>query len=287
MRSSSTAAAAFARAVRSATVLAAVIAAGTAAVTATGCRDAPAPAAPAPPAAPPADAPVPLAPQLPRDVSATPAFEHLARGEGPQVRDGDIVVLHYTMSVAKSGREIATSRRTDEPFPLEVGAGHNIPGWERVVAKLRVGDRVRTTIPSDLAYGDAGVEGVVPEKADLVMEIEVLEIAAPPTWEVLKSGEGAQLKPGMQAVVHYVASLPDGTVIDDSRDRGEAYAFVVCGGSAVEVFDRVAPHMRVGDRWKVTSHWAFAYGAAGRPPAVPPRTGLVYDLEVLSATIPK
>lgn len=226
-------------------------------------------------------------PPRPRNVEGTPPFEYVKRGDGPELKKGDLVALHYVGTLARDGREFASSRRLDEPFVLEIGAGHVIAGYERVVEKLRVGDHVKARIPPDLAYGDAGVPRVVPPASEIVLDLEVLGVVPPLSWEVVKSGDGEQVLPGMRVTVHHLGTLPDGTVFDSSRDRGKAEAFQVGVGEVIEAWDRVVPRMRVGDRWKIRAHWAYAYGPQGRQGAVPPKTDVFFDIEVLGAAPPE
>ena len=41
---------------------------------------------------------------------------------------------------------------------------------------MRVGDRYLVHIPSELAYGEAGIDGVVPPNADLMFQVELLDV---------------------------------------------------------------------------------------------------------------
>jgi hypothetical protein len=51
-----------------------------------------------------------------------------------------------------------------------------IPGWQLAFQNYYVGDQVVLILPSRLAYGKKGIEGLVPANSPLIFEVELVEI---------------------------------------------------------------------------------------------------------------
>ena len=100
-------------------------------------------------------------------------IEPLQAGKGPVARQGCMVTVHYTGTFA-DGKSFDSSRERNEPFTFLLGAGQVIRGWDMAVATMKVGDRVKVTIPSALAYGREGYPGVIPPHATLIFDVELL-----------------------------------------------------------------------------------------------------------------
>jgi protein-disulfide isomerase len=96
-------------------------------------------------------------------------------GTGPAVKSGDTVTVHY-VGTLDNGTEFDSSRKHNQPFTFEVGAGRVIKGWDQGLVGMKVGGKRTLTIPSDLAYGDRGMGGVIPPKSTLHFDIELLSI---------------------------------------------------------------------------------------------------------------
>ena len=102
-------------------------------------------------------------------------IEVLAAGNGPAAELGRNVTVHYTGWFTDGG-EFDSSVDRDEPFAFLLGRKQVIAGWDIGIATMKVGDKVRLTIPPDMAYGKAGYPGVIPPDSTLIFEVELLGV---------------------------------------------------------------------------------------------------------------
>ena len=94
-------------------------------------------------------------------------------------------------------------------------------------------------------------------------------------------GDGAEVRQGQVAVVHYTGWLTDGTKFDSSRDRGTPFSFPVGAGQVIPGWDEGVAGMKVGGRRKLLIPANLGYGDMGAPPVIPPGATLVFDVELL------
>ena len=95
-------------------------------------------------------------------------------GTGKYPLSGNKVTVHYT-GYLQDGSMFDSSVSRDDYFKFNVGMGRVIKGWDEGVLLMREGAKYRFTIPYDLAYGEAGYPPVIPAKATLIFDVELIK----------------------------------------------------------------------------------------------------------------
>lgn len=108
-------------------------------------------------------------------VMAELVIEDLAIGGGPEIKDGDVLLVHY-VGTFPDGAVFDSSRERGETFRFRFGAGDVIRGWDIGMKGMHLGGKRRLSIPPQFAYGERGVAGAIPPNATLVFEIEILGV---------------------------------------------------------------------------------------------------------------
>jgi FKBP-type peptidyl-prolyl cis-trans isomerase len=106
-------------------------------------------------------------------------YETLRAGNGPEVRPGQSVTVHYTGTFT-DGKVFDTSHDSDPakdlPRTLEIAPDKIIAGWEEGIPGMRVGERRKLTVPPALGYGELGKPPTIPGNATLIFDVELIGI---------------------------------------------------------------------------------------------------------------
>lgn len=101
-------------------------------------------------------------------------------------------------------------------------------------------------------------------------------------YQVVRSGPADGGHPNRYSVVRvrYEGRLADGTLFDSSKDAPDgAVEFPLA--RLIPGWGAVVPLMRPGDEWILRIPPQYAYGAAGKAPAIPPNATLEFRIELL------
>lgn len=102
-------------------------------------------------------------------------YQIIQEGTGEQATAGKTVSVHYKGQLL-DGTVFDSSYKRQQPIDFVLGQGQVIPGWDEGVLLLKVGDKARFVIPSDLAYGSRGAGGVIPPDAALLFDVELVAV---------------------------------------------------------------------------------------------------------------
>jgi peptidyl-prolyl cis-trans isomerase A (cyclophilin A) len=102
-------------------------------------------------------------------------YQFIQKGDGKQAESGKTVAVHYEGSL-ENGKVFDSSYPRKKPIEFRLGQGQVIEGWDEGIALLRVGDKARFVIPSDLGYGSRGAGGAIPPNATLIFDVELMEV---------------------------------------------------------------------------------------------------------------
>ena len=102
-------------------------------------------------------------------------YKILQNGDGKQAIKGANVSVHYKGQLL-DGTVFDSSYKRKQPIDFPVGVGQVIAGWDEGILLLKVGDKARFVIPSNLAYGESGAGGVIPPNATLIFDVELMDV---------------------------------------------------------------------------------------------------------------
>lgn len=100
-------------------------------------------------------------------------YQVLAEGEGASPAETDSVTVHYVGTLIDGTVfDSSVARGTPATFPLN----QVIEGWTKTIPRMKVGDKWKVFIPSNLAYREAGRLPNIQPNQTLIFEIELLGI---------------------------------------------------------------------------------------------------------------
>lgn len=135
--------------------------------------------------------------------------------------------------------------------------------------------------------GCASAGGAAPQPSELAyapqldVDFARMEESSSGLWiEEIAEGVGRVASQGVLIRIHYTAHLPDGTLVDSTLG-GEPFEFRLGENEVIRGWNQGIAGMKVGGRRRLVIRPGLAYGARGRPPAVPANSVLVFEIQLV------
>ncbi len=219
--------------------------------------------------------------------------------KGKQATKGSRVSVHYT-GYLKDGKIFDSSVQKGEPIKIELGANQVIKGWDEGLSLMSKGDKFRLIIPYQLAFGEKGRPPVIPEKAELTFDVELIDVLPPIIVEpfnikgkkqyttesglkyiIVKETDGEKVPENATVTVHYTGYLDDGTIFDSSIKREQIFSFPLGKSKVIKGWDEGIALMKKGEKFRFYIPYNLAYGEKGYPPVIPAKAELTFDIELI------
>ena len=118
-------------------------------------------------------------PEIPKPTGAPPrklVKEDIVKGKGPGAKPGDTVTVKYVGVNFSNGQEFDSSWDSGATFPVQLGAGMVIEGWDKGLVGIKKGGRRMLTIPPEMGYGAEGYPPDIPPNETLVFVVDAVSI---------------------------------------------------------------------------------------------------------------
>lgn len=226
----------------------------------------------------------------------------LSEGTGDAAEDGDTVVVDYVGVRSEDGEEFDNSYDRGQTFPVVLGSGSVIQGWEEGLIGSQTGERVQLDIPADLAYGDQARSDVIQPNTPLTFVIDVREViegidpadiptepgipltdvgVADTEFVDLEDGDGETLELGDVALIRYVYFRGDNGAVLETNWSNEPFQIPYTEDLLSGLLDGMEG-MQVGDRRAITIPPEDGFGPEGNPQAgLPADTDIVFLIELV------
>ena len=222
--------------------------------------------------------------EVPAEIPTELQVTVIDEGTGESAVAGDTVIVDYVGVRTRDGVEFDNSYDRFEPFPVVLGQGGVIAGWDQGLVGAQTGARIRLDIPSELAYGAEARGDIIGENEALTFLIDVRAVIQPPdpadepseagvpasegaaetTFTDLVEGDGPELLAGQTGVINYVLFRGDNLVALESSWEGEPVPVPTAEGG-FPGFVNGLPGMKVGGRRAIIVPPADAFGPDGNP----------------------
>ncbi|MFJ6631535.1 FKBP-type peptidyl-prolyl cis-trans isomerase [Streptomyces sp. NPDC091376] len=245
--------------------------------------------------------------------------EVISEGKGQTLKKGDQAQVNYLGQLWDGDKPFDNSFDRGEPFPVTIGGGGVIEGWQKALDGQKVGSRLEVSIPPALGYGASG-QGDIPPNATLVFVMDIVKGTTLPTTakgtdvaqdnldlpkvgtntdgkapsitvpqkpaptklvsNYVIEGSGPAVKAGDTVAVQYKGVLwKDGKEFDSSYSKGAPVTFPLA--NVIPGWSKGLEGKKVGSRVLLVVPPDMAYGDQAQGP-IPAKSTLVFSVDILA-----
>uniref|UniRef100_A0A2D4PI29 peptidylprolyl isomerase n=2 Tax=Micrurus surinamensis TaxID=129470 RepID=A0A2D4PI29_MICSU len=200
------------------------------------------------------------------------------------IQVSDFVRYHYNGTFL-DGTLFDSSHNRMRTYDTYVGIGWLIPGMDKGLLGMCVGEKRIITVPPFLAYGEDGNGKEIPGQASLVFDVALLDLHNPKDkvniekLYVPKSCE-RQTQIGDFLRYHYNGTLLDGTVFDSSYSQNQTYDTYIGKGYVIAGIDEGLLGACVGEKRRIIIPPHVGYGEEGKG-NIPGSAVLVFEVHLI------
>jgi peptidylprolyl isomerase len=96
----------------------------------------------------------------------------IVKGKGAPAQDGDTLTVDYVGDSWSTGKQFDASWDRNQPFPVQLGQGQVIQGWEQGLLGMKQGGRRLLVIPPELGYGSTGSGSKIKPNETLIFVVD-------------------------------------------------------------------------------------------------------------------
>lgn len=208
----------------------------------------------------------------------------LRTGTGETAIAGRYVQVQFTASTL-SGRRVDQSD-PDHPVGFVLWSGGVLRGWDEGIAGMRVGEKRRLILPTELLYGHYPGTASLPDTI-LRFDIELVGILPGVRYTTDVPGHGSIARPGDTVQVHYMAYIDQEQIpYDNTRNRNAPIEFRIGAGQVILGWELGVIGMSEGEIRTIDIPPYLGYGERGAAGVIPPGAALRYTVELLRVSGP-